>query len=406
MTHHDTKLARSIRDLLERRTGLDLAQCRTVDFTDRLADAARTEAIHSVNEAWNALASGGPVADRLAQTLLSSALVHETSFYRFPAQLDVLERHILPVLLRGRTSPLRIWSAGCSRGPEAYTLAMVALRARNDVSSRAPLEVLGTDLNETFLAEARRATYDASTLQDLPASLRNEHLSHQTGGSYRVNEPLRHLVRFQQHNLRDIPPGRDFDVVCCRNVLMYLQQDAARDAVVQLARSLSTQGALLVGHGDSLRSHHDVLTVDAQWTVGVYRKVSHEAKVAERAPKRSPIGVRQGRKAATAQPTRSPRITHRTVILRGIYDASAAPSRTDALQRELADGLEAAAVVVIEADDAESLDTATARMIARAAGAAALGGGRVVVRASRPAVRRWATRHGLPLDVPGGEDGA
>jgi len=219
-------------------------------------------------------------------SLIEALTVHETFFHRDRSQLELLAQ-ILPELTlaaaRGGRHRLRLWSAGCATGEEAYTLAILALRALHDAgyADRSPdggfvcrppwrLEVLGTDISRLVLAQAKAAVYSTeglSAFRDLPRDL--QHFfpvlpkSRETGDIELrgVLPAVKRHVRFRQFNLiAGPPPGTNFDVVLCRNVMIYLTASARDGAHSVLKQALRPGGYLLLGPTDALadRSSYEV----------------------------------------------------------------------------------------------------------------------------------------------------
>ena len=171
--------------------------------------------------------------------LLEHALVRETSFWRHPEQLEAVGR-----LAAAAAAPLSIWSAGCATGEEPYSVAISLLEAgragRGD-------RVLATDVSERALLAARAGLYGPHTLRRLPPDLAERWLEGE--GERRVREAPRGLVRFARHNLvaDPPPPGAPFDVVLCRNVLIYFDAPTAAGVLRRLAEAVAPGGALVLG---------------------------------------------------------------------------------------------------------------------------------------------------------------
>jgi chemotaxis protein methyltransferase CheR len=213
------------------------------------------------------LPSEAPDWRRLSESLT----VHETYFLRDRPQLSLLSSR-LPGLVaeaeRQERKALRFWSVGCATGEEAYSLAMLGLDAlvasgkavelveRIQPAPPWRIEVLGSDLSGAALAQAERGRYETGPLspfRDLPpAYLRYvPPIPGETGRQ--VRQDLRAAVRFGRFNLaRDLPPEPGFDVVLCRNVLIYLADWARRRAVEQLCRAVRPGGYLMLGATDAL----------------------------------------------------------------------------------------------------------------------------------------------------------
>jgi chemotaxis protein methyltransferase CheR len=169
--------------------------------------------------------------------LIEHAVVPETYFWRHPDQLAALSAVAL-----GGAGPLEIWSAGCSSGEEPYSLAIALLEAgragRGD-------RIVATDVSERLLASARRGTYGPWSIRRLPKALADRYLA---GSEVRsVAGEVRALVEFRRHNLVADPAPGAFDVVVCRNVLIYFEAPVAAEVLYRLVEALRPGGLLLVG---------------------------------------------------------------------------------------------------------------------------------------------------------------
>jgi chemotaxis protein methyltransferase CheR len=192
----------------------------------------------------------------LVERLIDEVTTQETAFVRDRGQLDTIPwQGLQRSALAAGSATIRVWSAGCATGEEPYTLALLADEALGP--SRAPADVLGTDISGAALAAAAVGRYGGRAVRSLPAPERDRYLRQQPDGSYLVGERLRGLVRFRRHNLaRDPhpPPGEaGFDLIVCRNVLIYFEQPLASAVIDALERSLRPGGVLMLGAADALR---------------------------------------------------------------------------------------------------------------------------------------------------------
>jgi chemotaxis methyl-accepting protein methylase len=180
------------------------------------------------------------------ERLIHAITVRHSWFYRDPTQLDGLLQRMQARHAESPNRPLDVWIAGCAAGEEAWTIAMLATDAGIDLRLRA------TDLDAIALKLAQRGEYGTWTLRELPERLRR-FIEPYHEGRWRITDELRALdIEFVQHNLCDPPlPGR-FDVICCRNVLIYFNPARAKAAVNSLRGSLGPNGELLLGAGDML----------------------------------------------------------------------------------------------------------------------------------------------------------
>lgn len=193
---------------------------------------------------------------QLLARLIDEVTVQETFFARDVAQLRVI-RWADARAWRARGGPggpVRVWSAGCATGEEVYTLALEAMQALG--STPAPVDVLGTDISAAALATAAAARYGERSVRLLDPAVRGRYLTRQPDGRYQVIPQLRTLARFRRHNLAldpGPPPGEAaFDVVICRNVLIYLSTQLIGRALGNLERALRPGGVLVLGAADVL----------------------------------------------------------------------------------------------------------------------------------------------------------
>ncbi|MHB8876582.1 MAG: CheR family methyltransferase [Myxococcaceae bacterium] len=180
---------------------------------------------------------------------------NETYFFREPLQLKAFSAELLPRLhiRNAHLKRLRIWSAGCSSGEEAYTIAMLVREA--GLFEGWDVEVLGTDISRKVLAAARRADYGASSMRAAPPELIARHFEPAGPGRHKVKEEVRALVSFGHLNLLDAEMGAlvpRMDLVFCRNVMIYFDLPARKRVLKVFHEKLFEGGYLLLGHSESL----------------------------------------------------------------------------------------------------------------------------------------------------------
>jgi chemotaxis protein methyltransferase CheR len=186
--------------------------------------------------------------------LLDSLSINVTGFFRNPEAWEGLR----PVLrdLTERKRNVRLWSAPCADGREPYSAAMLALDDP-DIDERA-VSILGTDINREILREAREGTYETSHTTDIAEELAplddyDEYIE-RTGDSFRVRESVTGMVRFEQHDLIRGDPKRNYDLVFCRNLLIYIDGEYKVPIFETIERSLQTGGYLMIGMTETLPS--------------------------------------------------------------------------------------------------------------------------------------------------------
>ncbi|HEY8578600.1 MAG TPA: protein-glutamate O-methyltransferase CheR [Beijerinckiaceae bacterium] len=240
-----------LRRELKRRTGVLLEPGREPAIVQRLAGAARARGLADpealVRRAFDQLDLG-------AQTLVLDAMMnHETSFFRDRAPFEEFRKTILPTLLDARAGVrrLRIWSAACATGQEPYSLAMVLDEEARRLKGW-EIEIVATDVSEAALNVAREGFYNQFEVQrGLPVSQLLRYFSRE-GDRWRIAEHIRASVDFRQSNLlRDLSRLGSFDLVLCRNVLIYFDLETKKQVLERLAGALSPDGVLLLGAAES-----------------------------------------------------------------------------------------------------------------------------------------------------------
>ena len=183
---------------------------------------------------------------------IDAVSTNETYFYRESGHLRALETVVLPGLLpRGR--PVRIWSAGSSTGEEVYTLRI----ACDEAASRhgGSVEITGTDINTAVIAAAREGVYRERSVRQVPPDVLRRCFTTEGDGAWRVRSELRERVAFRVHNLfaDPLPAGAPFDVIFCRNVMIYFDKPTQKRLVDGVfASAIGPDGWLFIGHAESL----------------------------------------------------------------------------------------------------------------------------------------------------------
>ena len=200
--------------------------------------------------------------------MLDCICTNETHFFREPAAFQCLRDRVFPEWnaqadAKKRNRTLRVWSAACSTGEEPFSLAMTLL-SEFPPSSGWSIEVLGTDLSTKVLARASAAIWPAEKISDVPVDYQRKFLLKGFGpekGKIKAAKELRQVVRFQRMNLTQepYPVTGPFDLIFCRNVLIYFQWETKIRVVDRLGRFLTPEGYLFLGHAESLHGVADKL---------------------------------------------------------------------------------------------------------------------------------------------------
>ncbi len=240
----------AILDLLRRRCALDFSGYKTSTLSRRVLH--RMAQCEAADGAAYLRQLGDDETQRNA--LASDLLIHVTEFFRDAAVFAQLADVVLPDLLRGRDpgDDLRIWSAGCSTGEEAYGLAMLALDVAGRMGFHGNVKVFATDMAGDVLEQASRGQYSREAVAAVPEALLRRYFLRDPERRVRVDTTLRRHVVFARHNLLSDPPFTRIDLAVCRNLLIYLKPKAQIKALSQLHFALKPQGVLLLGASETV----------------------------------------------------------------------------------------------------------------------------------------------------------
>ncbi|MBM3224631.1 MAG: protein-glutamate O-methyltransferase CheR [Candidatus Tectomicrobia bacterium] len=243
-----------IRTLVTEQTGIVLSEAKRDLVYGRLTKRLRHLGLDSFRAYCQRLQAGDPGE---LEHLVNALTTNLTMFFREVHHFDYLADTVLPALLarHAQSRRLRLWSAGCSTGEEPYSLAMVC---REVVPANAgwDVKILATDIDSSVLATAQQGIYSAERVQGMSP----ERLQHwfrkgqgQHAGLVRVSPALQELITFRQLNLiHPLPMRGPFDVIFCRNVVIYFDKPTQRQLFERFADVLDPQGHLFVGHSESL----------------------------------------------------------------------------------------------------------------------------------------------------------
>jgi chemotaxis protein methyltransferase CheR len=254
--------SRILAGLLETRTGQQLTMSRRWRIETALSGLMRDRGITSLDQLITALVAGRE--PWLAGEVVDALLNNETFFFRDRAAFDLVLKGVLPRLqrVRGAEKRISIWCAGCSTGQEAYSLAMWFLDERVRWQGW-NIDILATDVSRTAIERAREGVYSQFEVQrGLSVLQMMRWFTDEEGQQWRISKQLREMVRFDVHNLTEAPPRGRFDIILCRNVLLYFS-DATRTAVFQrLGEASAPDGYLMLGAGETIIGHGSDFVID------------------------------------------------------------------------------------------------------------------------------------------------
>ena len=238
--------------LMRQRSGLVLNDSKAYLVSGRLAPVARSAGLKDV-EALLAVLRQGASADLVAQCVDAMA-THESSFFRDGAPFEYLSSDVLPPLIAARRAAqkLRVWCAACSSGQEPYSVA-IALREVGPALAGWTLEIVATDMSEAILAKARSGLYSDFEVRRGLSPERLQRWFEPQGEAWRAAPSLRDLITFRHHNLMlGCSALGQFDIIFCRNVLIYFDAQAKQQVFLNLESALAADGALYLGSSETM----------------------------------------------------------------------------------------------------------------------------------------------------------
>jgi len=252
-------LFNKFQELIYKEAGIWLATHKHALLTGRLARRLRLLGLSNMQDYYQLVAQPDQQHERAI--MIDCITTNETHFFREPRHFDFLEREVFPKWRQEavdgrRPMRLRVWSAGCSTGEEPYSLTMLLLKHFPEAQGW-ELEVLGTDISTRVLEKARAAMYPIEKSKDIPAEYLRAYMLKGKGdhkGVMKVSPELHRIVRFARVNLHGDAYSLIgfFDLVFCRNVLIYFDQESKMKVISGILRHLSPSGLLFVGHSEHL----------------------------------------------------------------------------------------------------------------------------------------------------------
>ena len=260
-----------IAQMLKRRSGLIIGPDKIYLLDSRIAPVARQLQLADIDAVVAKVKAGD---EAVCKAVTEAMTTNETFFYRDKTPFEQFEKLILPHMVQARAKErrLRIWSAAASTGQESYSLAMI-LREKTAQIKEWKIDIFGTDLSNEALAKANAGAYSQFEVQrGLPVTHLVKYFE-KKGEQWCIKDDIRAMVRFQTGNLLDPFTGfGTFDVVFCRNVLIYFDEPTKRDILGRIAQLMPPDGYLLLGAAETVVGISNAF-VPVEQSRGVYAKV-------------------------------------------------------------------------------------------------------------------------------------
>ena len=275
MSHPITKEEyQSFSQFLEKACGITLGENKQYLISSRLQKLMDSVNIASLGDLVKQLQRGDV---KLRGKIVDAMTTNETLWFRDSHPYIILEKELLPMAAKQRNRPVRIWSAACSSGQEPYSISMVAqefTRANPGVLAR-DVEIVATDISKTILEQARQARYDEMSLVRGMSTERRQRYFTKQGDVWELNNDIKRRVRFTELNLMQsfVSLGK-FDIIFCRNVLIYFSAELKSDILNRMAKQLQPEGHLILGSSESITGYTDAFKMVRSGGAVYYQLIS------------------------------------------------------------------------------------------------------------------------------------
>ena len=244
-------------EYLRQNRGFDLSGYKRTTLSRRVNKRIQTVGIEHYDEYMDYL----EVHPEEFEQLFNTILINVTGFFRDPKGWEFINTVAIPRIIDNKKAgyPIRVWSAGCASGEEAYSITMMLAEHLGMNEFKKRVKVYATDLDEEALAKARLAVYSESEVKDVPPELLEKYFE-RNGGRYTFNKELRRSVIFGRHDLLQDAPISRIDLLLCRNILMYFNSEAQSRILGRLNYALNEDGYMFLGKAEMLLTHLNLFT--------------------------------------------------------------------------------------------------------------------------------------------------
>ncbi len=264
---------RKFKGFLEKACGITLGEGKQYLIVSRLTKLLRNEGVSSVSELLTAIELGQP--QYLRDFVIDAMTTNETSWFRDRSPFEALATDVFPLWDKEKKRQCKIWSAACSSGQEPYTIsiALSEYKAITTVTTLNSASIIATDISASMLQEAKQAEYDENIVGRGISSKRKQQFFKQNGGRWIVADDIRKRVSFKEQNLLSSYDSLGkFDIIFCRNVLIYFAAERKTDILNRMARALNPGGFLFLGASETVMGYSDAFEMKRSAS-GVYYRL-------------------------------------------------------------------------------------------------------------------------------------
>ncbi len=264
----------SIFQMLRRSTGVDFTHYRQTTILRRIQRRMVVHKLEKLDEYVRYLHLHGPEIKALYQDML----INVTSFFRNPGVFDLLKSLVFPSIMKARPaeSVVRVWTPGCASGEETYSVAMALLEFLGDKASQVPIQFFGTDVSEPSVNKARAGVYPENIQGDVSPERLKRFFTRVEGG-FRISKSIRDMCIFAQHNVLNDPPFSQMDLICCRNLLIYLEPVLQNKVISLFHYATRSNGYLVLGTSEGVGSASNLFT-NVDRTYKIFAKKGNAAR--------------------------------------------------------------------------------------------------------------------------------
>ena len=227
---------------IKKKTGIDLSLYKEAQMKRRLTSLYQKRGFRSFQEFFQAMNTNS----ELLNECLDRMTINVSEFYRNRKRWEVLEKKIFPRMLAANKQ-LKIWSAACSTGEEPYTIAMIL----SQFLPLSQIRVLATDIDEKAIQKAKMGVYPERSLEEVPSEMKTKYFTKE-GDFYRLSDEIKRTVQFRKENLFSDPFEKNYDLIVCRNVLIYFTEEAKDLLYKKFNAALKEGGVLFVGSTEQI----------------------------------------------------------------------------------------------------------------------------------------------------------
>ncbi|SET90199.1 chemotaxis protein methyltransferase CheR [Salinibacillus kushneri] len=241
-------------ECVNKKTGIDLSLYKEKQMKRRLSSLKEKRGCHSFADYYTLIVDNREYFNEF----LDRITINVSEFYRNKKRWDILDQKIIPNLL-SRKKRLKIWSAACSTGEEPYTIAMIL----SQHTSLSNIDILATDLDENALNVAKKGVYLNKSVKEVPSDIKQKFFT-ESNDVYTIDPALKRVITFKKHNLLKDTYSEGFDLIVCRNVLIYFTEKAKGEIYQKFSHALDDNGVLFVGSTEQIFNpkQYQLQTVD------------------------------------------------------------------------------------------------------------------------------------------------